>query len=63
VSQGTVGELALARESIPPGGRGRVELRGTTWDARNTGSAEIGAGERARVVAADGLVLELRRES
>lgn len=63
VSQGTVGELAIARESIPPGGRGRVELRGTTWDARNTGDGAIGAGERARVVAADGLVLELRRES
>ncbi len=63
VSQGTVGELAIARESIPPGGRGRVELRGTTWDARNMGDGAIAAGERARVVAADGLVLELRRES
>ena len=63
VSQGTVGELAIAHESIPPGGRGRVELRGTTWDARNTGDAAIGPGDRARVVAAVGLVLELRRES
>ena len=33
VSQGTVGEVAIAREAIAPGGRGRVELRGTLWDA------------------------------
>lgn len=63
VSQGTVGEVAIAREPIPPGGRGRVELRGTAWEGHNGGDAPIGAGERARVVATQGVVLELRRES
>ncbi len=63
VSQGTVGEVAIARERIPPGGRGRVELRGTLWDARNTGDTAIAAGESARVERVEGLVLELRREA
>ena len=63
VSQGTVGEIAIAREVIAPGGRGRVELRGTLWDGHNRGDTPIAAGERARVVAMHGLALELRRES
>ena len=62
VSQGTVGELATARAPIAPGGRGKVELRGTVWEARNTGASPIAAGESARVERVEGLVLDLRRE-
>jgi len=62
VGQGTVGELAIARAPIAPGGRGQVELRGTVWEARNTGAAPIAAGESARVERVEGLVLSLRRE-
>lgn len=62
VSQGTVGELAVAREPIAPGGRGQAELRGAVWEARNTGAAPIAAGELARVERVEGLVLSLRRE-
>ncbi len=62
VSQGTVGELAIAREAIAPGARGRVELRGSVWDARNLGDRAIAPGEAARVERIEGLVLELRRE-
>jgi membrane protein implicated in regulation of membrane protease activity len=62
VSQGTVGELAVARDAIAPGGRGRVELRGSVWEARNTGAAPIAPGDAARVERVEGLVLELRRE-
>ena len=62
VSQGTVGELAIAHATIAPGHHGRVELRGTVWEARNVGDVEIRKGERARVLATQGLVLELRRE-
>jgi membrane protein implicated in regulation of membrane protease activity len=61
VSQGTIGELAIAREPIAPGGRGRVELRGSVWEARNTGPSPIAPGERARVERVEGLVLDLRR--
>jgi len=62
VGQGTVGELAVAREAIAPGGRGQVELRGTVWEARNTGASPIAPGESARVERVEGLVLDLRRE-
>ncbi len=62
VSQGTVGELAVARGAIAPGDLGQAELRGTVWEARNTGAAPIAAGERARVERVDGLVLDLHRE-
>ena len=62
VGQGTVGELAIAREPIAPGARGSVELRGTIWEARNTGASPLAAGESARVERVEGLVLFLRRE-
>jgi len=62
VGQGTVGELAVARDPIAPGGRGRVELRGSVWEARNTGHTAIAPGESARVERVEGLVLDLRRE-
>jgi membrane protein implicated in regulation of membrane protease activity len=62
VGQGTVGELAVARDSIAPGGRGMVELRGSVWEARNTGTSPIAPGESARVERVEGLVLDLRRE-
>ena len=62
VGQGTVGELAVAREPIAPGGRGQVELRGSVWEAQNTGPSPIAIGERARVERVEGLVLNLRRE-
>lgn len=62
VSQGTVGELAVARDTIAPGGRGMVELRGSIWEARNMGHAAIEPGESARVERVEGLVLDLRRE-
>ena len=63
VSQGTVGELAIAREAMAPGGHGSAELRGTVWQARNVGDSEIRAGERALVLSTNGVVLELCRES
>jgi len=33
------GEVAVAAGDIPPGAHGRAELRGTTWGARNVGTA------------------------
>jgi membrane protein implicated in regulation of membrane protease activity len=62
VGQGTVGELVVARSTIAPGGRGQVELRGSVWEARNTGAAPIAPGESARVERVEGLVLDLRRD-
>jgi membrane protein implicated in regulation of membrane protease activity len=57
-----VGEATTAVTSLEPGGRGRVELRGSIWNARNVSTAPVAAGQRSRVVAIDGLVLDVRPE-
>jgi membrane protein implicated in regulation of membrane protease activity len=52
-----VGEIAVLTEDVPPGGLGKVELRGTTWSARNAGQTVLTKGHRARVERVDGLTL------
>jgi membrane-bound serine protease (ClpP class) len=54
-----VGAAAEARSSIDP--TGRVWLEGTIWSARlAAGSSPIGAGDRVKVEAVDGLTLVVR---
>lgn len=55
-----VGESALAQESLSPGATGRVELRGTTWSARNVGESPIPTGTVCRVAKVNGITLEVR---
>ena len=57
-----VGEIAVASGEIPPGQHGRAELRGSSWAARNVDTHALAAGQRCRVVAVQGLMLELRQE-
>ncbi|MBA3270975.1 MAG: NfeD family protein [Acidobacteria bacterium] len=57
-----VGELAIPRERILPGEVGRVDLRGTLWNARNDASALLEPGQRCRVTGLDGLVLFVQPE-
>jgi membrane protein implicated in regulation of membrane protease activity len=57
-----VGEVAIPSADIAPGQHGRAELRGTSWSARNVGTATLTAGQRSRVVAVQGLMLDLRQE-
>jgi membrane protein implicated in regulation of membrane protease activity len=57
-----VGELAVPRERILPGQVGRVDLRGSLWNARNDASALIDAGQRCRVTRVDGLMLYVQPE-
>jgi inner membrane protein len=52
-----IGDLATVQEPISPGVIGRVEVRGSMWTARNTSGVVLGAGQRARVAAVDGLTL------
>jgi membrane protein implicated in regulation of membrane protease activity len=52
-----VGVLAIVQERLLPGVVGRVEVRGSTWSARNTSNVTLDAGQRARVTAVDGLTL------
>jgi membrane protein implicated in regulation of membrane protease activity len=55
-----VGERAVVRETIAPGGLGRVELHGTLWSARNTGATALAVGSEAAVEAVAGLELCVR---
>ena len=49
-----IGDLAIAQERLSPGVVGRVEVRGSTWSARNTSDVTLDPGQRARVAAVDG---------
>jgi inner membrane protein len=55
-----VGETAKALELIAPQSIGRVEMRGSTWSALNTGSELIGAHVRCRVEKVEGLTLHVK---
>ena len=57
-----VGETGTAEDLIPPGGRGRVDLRGATWNARNDGDEEIPSGAHCIVLRVDGLTLHIRAD-
>jgi membrane protein implicated in regulation of membrane protease activity len=50
-----VGETAVALVDIEPNGYGRVELRGSAWNARNSGSERVSRGDRCKVERVDGL--------
>jgi membrane protein implicated in regulation of membrane protease activity len=55
-----IGEVAQAMEDIPGGGLGKVELRGSAWNARNLGVEPIPRAARCRVENVDGLTLHVR---
>jgi membrane protein implicated in regulation of membrane protease activity len=57
-----VGEVAIVIRDIAPGQHGRAELRGSGWSARNVDHTTLVAGQRCRVVAVQGLMLDLRQE-
>jgi inner membrane protein len=57
---GPAGEMLLVPQDLPPGGRCRIEYRGSTWDAVNHGDTPIAAGSRAHIVRVDGLTLVLQ---
>jgi len=55
-----VGETAKALEAIAPQETGRVEMRGTSWSALNTGSEPILPNVRCRIERVEGLTLHVR---
>ncbi len=57
-----IGEIAIPTSAIGPGEHGRAELRGAGWNARNVDTRTLAAGQRCRVVAVQGLMLDLRQE-
>ena len=57
-----VSEVAVPVAAIEPGQHGRAELRGTVWAAHNVAPTAVAAGQRCRVVAVNGLQLDIRPE-
>ena len=57
-----VAEVALPVAAIEAGQHGRAELRGRVWAAHNVGGTAVSAGQRCRVVAVNGLQLDIRSE-
>ena len=58
-----VGETGVAKDELPPGEAGRVELRGTVWTARNNSRTDaIALGRRCVVVRVDRLTLVVEAE-
>jgi membrane protein implicated in regulation of membrane protease activity len=56
------GETGTALDDIGAGANGHVELRGTTWTARNTGQTPLARGHRCVVVRAEKLTLLVKAE-
>ncbi len=50
-----VGDIAFCVEVIAPGAVGRVELRGSDWEARNDAAVPLGPNQRCRVIRVTGL--------
>jgi inner membrane protein len=57
-----VGEPADVVEPIAPRGRGKAELRGTTWTAENLSDQTVERGVRCVVERVEGLTLFIRPE-
>jgi membrane protein implicated in regulation of membrane protease activity len=55
-------ETAHALDYIAVNEVGKVELRGSAWNARNVGPEAIMRGQRCRVDRVDGLMLFIRPE-
>ena len=60
-AEGMVGERATVIEACEPAGL--VRVRGELWKARATGDERLAAGERAKVLAVDGLTVTIERAS
>jgi membrane protein implicated in regulation of membrane protease activity len=58
-----VGEIATVLEPLEPQAIGKVELRGSTWTARNAGENILEKNTIAKIVRVDGLTLWIQAES
>lgn len=55
-----VGQVAIATETIPPAGIGKVEMRGSVWTAHNNSAVALISGQRCTVERVQGLSLWVR---
>ena len=58
-----LGETATVLEPLEPQALGKVELRGSTWNARNAGEHILEKNAIAKIVRVDGLTLWIQAES
>jgi membrane protein implicated in regulation of membrane protease activity len=58
-----MGEMAKVLEPLAPQAMGKVELRGSTWTARNAGENILEKDSIAKIVRVDGLTLWIQAES
>jgi inner membrane protein len=56
------GETGSVIDAMAPGGNGRVELRGTSWSARNLGTTPLSSGARCTVIRSERLTLLVKAE-
>ena len=56
------GETGTVLEPMEPGAPGRVEVRGTTWSARNVGRTSLLRGGRCDVIRSERLTLLVKGE-
>jgi hypothetical protein len=57
-----VGEIAIASDDMAADGRGKVELRGSSWNAHLPGTKGAARGARLRVTRVEGLWLTVEPE-
>ena len=57
-----VGEVGTVSADMLPGAIGRVEVRGAQWSGRNVSGSVLTGGTRCRVLAVDGLMLDVGPE-
>jgi membrane protein implicated in regulation of membrane protease activity len=58
-----LGEMATVLEPLEPQALGKVELRGSTWTARNAGENTLEKNTIAKIVRVDGLTLWIQAET
>ena len=61
VDSGPTGDMVVVPQSLPPQESCRLEYRGSSWTAINSGTEVIDAGAHARIVGVDGLALKIVR--
>jgi inner membrane protein len=55
-----IGETAIAAETIPAGGEGNVELRGSIWKARNAGDKDLLQKALCTILVREGLLFVVK---
>jgi membrane protein implicated in regulation of membrane protease activity len=60
LDNGHSGEQVIVPIALSPGESCRLEFRGSTWTARNTGEVAIASDSTARIVEVEGLTLQIQ---